>query len=137
MFRGRYPLGVEIPLSLQCVNGSGVPALPTEAPTADVWSSSAKIRTLAVPPLDPSGVTAYFSYRLFLGSLFAVGLYRVFYRYRIGSFSNIVEDAFEIIPGGHQDGAVISLYGFLRPQATYLVQQLDSGKLVRGKNPRV
>lgn len=137
MIRGRYQLGEDVPLALWCRDASGAPSAPNEAPSADIWSSSAKIRTLYLPAQDRAVVTGFFSYRLFLNSSYAPGLYRVNYRYRIGSFHVLEQDQFEILPGGDPAGAVIAMFDFEKPDAVFIVQSLDSGRIVRGKNPRL
>lgn len=141
MFRGRFQLGTEIPLSVLTVNGSNVPSAPTVCPRIEVWSTTAKVVSdKLIPVMDRYGTevdATLFAYNLFLGGGFAAGLYTVYYRYLLGTYEALVEDTFEIVAGGDKDGAVISMYYFDRPQAKYVVMQLDSGKLVKGRNPRV
>jgi hypothetical protein len=137
MYRGRFQLGFEVPLGVLCVNGSDTPVAPTAAPLMEVYSASALVLSKRIPPLDRAAVTGLFQYGLFLGPLFSTGAHTVVYHWASGGTSYASADTFEIIPGGHQDGAVISLYFYERPGARFLVQQLDAGKLVRGRNPRV
>lgn len=137
MYRGRYSLGQEIPLGVLTVNADGTPTLPTTAPHMDIFSSSAKVlEGKLIPIIDRGGQTGYFQYPLFLGPLFAAGRYSVIYRYLVGSYLGQVEDVFEVL-AGDDEGAVIAMYWYERPHAAFVVQQLDSGLLVRGRNPRL
>jgi hypothetical protein len=137
-YRGRQQLGTEITLTVLCVDGNGAPVAPTNAPMMEVYDSAGnQITGKRIPPLEQAVVTGLFQYNLFLGALFSAGTYTVVYRWVSGGNHYGEMDTFEIIPGGHADGSVISLYFYERPGARFLVQQLDSGKLVQGKNPRV
>jgi hypothetical protein len=136
MYRGRIQLGNEVFVGLLCTDANKIPFAPLEAPTMDVWSSSGLVLTKALPAVDQTFITGLFGYRLFLGSLFNTGQYRVFYRYRNGSYDFMDFDTFEVVPGGDPGGAVIAMYPFRTPGANCLIQQLDGGTIVRGKNPR-
>lgn len=138
-YRGRYPLGVEIPLGVLCVNASGTPIAPTEAPLLEVYSDAAASPVVVkrIPPLERAAVTGLFQYPLFLGGAFSAGHHTAVYRWRNGGTQFHSSDTFQVIAGGHEDGAVISLFWYEQPGSRFLVQQLDSGKLVRGRNPRV
>lgn len=137
MFRGRYQLGEELPLLIQCVDDVGSPVAPNAAPVAHIWSETALVKSLSIPAMDQQTVTGLFGMRLFLGGAFAAGIHQVLYKYTAGSFTNVITQMFQILPGGDPDGAVVSMYGFRLPFATFLVHQLDSGKVQKGKNPRV
>lgn len=138
MYRGRQMLGTEIALSVLCVNGSNVPSEPTAAPTMDIYSDSAKVMSLlAMPPMDRYQATGYFQRKVFLNGLFSVGQYRVVYRYIVGSFKGIVIDSFEIISGGNVAGTPIAMYFYRRPHCDWVVQQMDSGRLLKRRNPSV
>ncbi len=78
-----------------------------------------------------------FGQRLLLTAEFAPGRYEIYYRYRASTYSNVVTDVFEIAAGGDTAGSVVSMVGYKRPHATYVVHQLDSGRIRKGKNPRV
>ena len=138
MHRGRFQLGEHVPLAVLCRNSSGQPAAPDAAPQVDVYSDTTHPTTgKAIPAQDKSLVTGLFTYRLFLGSGFVVGRYTVTYHWVIGANHGMQVDDFEIVGGGHEDGEVISMYFYDRPHADFIVQQLSSGKVVRGRNPEV
>lgn len=136
MWRGRYQLGQECPIGLLVTDASGTPTAPTAAPTAEVFGPTG---TLAfhgsLPALDRYGTTGLFQHRLFLGSPFAAGLYRVVYSYVISGTSYGATDTFEVVPGGDQGGTVQSLHWHHRPHGEFLIQQNSSGSVSRGRNP--
>lgn len=135
MFRGNVQLGQEVVLGLQCVNASGVPVRPDSAPVIDVYAPGHVVAGKKIPIMDKADATGYFQYGLFLDLKFSEGPAIVTYRYTAGAFEGFEEDTFDIVPGGHPDGSVISLSWFHRPHANFLVAQLTSGKLVKGRNP--
>lgn len=141
MFRGRYQQGQEIPLGVLCVDEDNTPANPTTAPHMDIYLGAAQVLSgKLLPTLDPGapgGVTGLFQYNLFLGPFFSVGRHTVVYRYLVGTYLGQVVDEFEVVAGGDTDGAVIAACWFEKPHAAFVVQQLDSGQLVKGRNPRL
>lgn len=136
-YLGRYRLGDDVPLTLQCVDASGTASVPTEAPYADVWNASAKIMTLRLPVADKFQATGLFHQLLRLGIDFATGHYRVVYRYLVGSFVGQEVDVFQIVAGGDVGGPVLAMHAYDRADATFIVHQLSSGRLVKGRNPKL
>lgn len=137
MFRGNVQLGQEVILGLQCLDASGVPVLPDESPVIDVYAPGHVVAGKKIPINDKAGVTGFFQYGLFLDLKFTVGPCLVTYRYHAGAYEGFAEDTFTILPGGHPDGTIISLAWYHRPHANFLVAQLTSGKLVKGRNPTI
>lgn len=137
-YLGRYQLGQFVPLTVQCLDASGTPTLPTGPPTIDVWLGSTLIvAAKEIPILDRYGVTAMFRYRLPLDGRFSAGSYMVSYTYTVGSLVVFDIDAFQITAGGDINGAVISMTEFVRPHAKFIVYQTDQRLLLYGKNPRL
>jgi hypothetical protein len=135
---GRYQLGEEVPLKLLCVNGAGAPVAPDAAPTVDIWRGATKVLAGAMlPTLDRAAATGLFRLGVFLGGAFSEGRHTAVFRYRAGSYYGQAVEDFEVVPGGSRDGAVVAVHWYERPHAGFVVQQLDSGKLTRGRNPRV
>ena len=138
MFRGRYQLGQEVPLGVLAVNGSNTPSFPTIVPHMDVFSSTGKvIAGKLLPVLDRGGQTGYFQIPLFLGPQFVAGKYTAVYRWLVGTYLGQSADEFDVLAGGSTDGSIIAMHWFERPQAQFIVQHLDSGKVLRSRNPRV
>lgn len=138
MHTGRYHLGEEITLPVLCLTGSGVPTDPDEAPTLEVYSSSGKpLSGQKISTLEPLATTGLFVGRVFLDESFTTGRYHALVRWLISSTQGSQLFEFEILPGGSATGDVIALHPYERPHATFLVQQRSSGRIFRGKNPRV
>lgn len=138
-YRGRYQLGQHLPLLVLCRNGNDTPTVPSDVPRATIWSpGNTRILAKDVPVLDRFGQTGLFGGVVFLNNDYSThGTYTIEYRYLAGGHYGIDTDQFEIMAGGHKDGSVIAMHYFDRPHAKFIVQQLDSGRLVQGRNPSV
>jgi len=141
MFRGRYQLGDEAPIGVQCTDADNAPAAPDAAPTFSIYNESGtKIVTdKKIPPKDRAQATGLFEHFVRLGSDFAVGRYTVLYKWTTGegTFSGRAVDHLEIIAGGSTDGTVIAMHYYEAQQAAFIVQHTDAGLIKAGKNPRV
>jgi hypothetical protein len=138
MYYGRFQLGQSVPLAIRTDDANGTPTTPDDVPSARIYKDDGTlVKVQRIPTLDKSGVTGLFLLPLFLSSTFAVGGYRVVYSYTISGSPQVKDDYFEIGAGGNAGGAVIGMFWYDRPQAKFLIQQLDSGKLVQGRNPRL
>lgn len=138
MYRGRHTLGQHLNLSVRTTDGATTPLLPDACPVLDVYTAAGvKVRSRLIPVADAGAVTGYFAYRLFLGADLAVGQYLAVYHWRSGSAAYAELDTFEVTGGGQGEGCVLAMREFVRPNARFVVHQLDSGKLKRGRNPRL
>lgn len=136
-YRGRRQLGQEIFLAVLTVDGNGTPTIPDNVPTMKIYTGSGTlVLARSIPIFDRYGTTGLFAYRQFLDGRFASGQYRVTYAWSISGTRYLDEDGFEIVDGGNADGAVLAMTTFVKPQATFIVQDLSSGKTVKGRNPR-
>lgn len=135
-YRGRYQLGRFLPLAIRCRDADGIPVEPDTAPVALVAGPSGAIDSLRLGIRDRFQLTGYFQTNLRLDSRFTVGNYQVLYTWSIGGTAYSEQDDFEVLPGGHADGAALSLFYVPRPQADYLLLGMDSGKILRRRNPR-
>lgn len=141
MYRGRFQIGDEIPLAVLTTNGSGVPVAPDSCPSVEIYGPSGKVqdwipRGKQIPVMDRFATTGFFQGKIFLGSMFTTGLCTVAYRWTSGAYHGQSIDTFEILPGGSDRGHVIALDWYHCPQADFLIQQLDSGRIRAGRNPR-
>lgn len=141
MFLGRYQQGVELPLTLQCVDAAGAPQDPAHDPVVTVYRDASPPVLIQSIPLaaDMRGVvTGFFRRPLFLNHLYGTaGRYLVVFRWQdADGVAHSRAGSFTLLPGGSSDGAVIAMAYVQRPDARYLVWQTDSGRLVRGRNPR-
>lgn len=138
-WEGRYQLGQSAPVAVRTVNGQGTPDLPDDVPIAYLYDASGvKKKAVLLPVVDQqAGGGGWFLLPLFLNEVFAEGTYQVAITWRVAG--EVYMDTFrlEIVPGGHVAGAVIALQAYELPHGKFLVQQLDSGKVAAGRNPRL
>ena len=142
MYLGRFQQGQEIQLVLQCVDANDAPDDPADVPVCSIYQDDDSAPTLLETvklAADLRGVTTgLFRLPHFLGQKYdTAGRYLLIFRWqdsddvghcRVGSF--------HLLPGGSADGAVISMAYIERPDARHLIWQTDSGRLIRGRNPR-
>ena len=131
-YRNRYQLGDFVPLFLVCKNVNGVPTVPDTVPEARLFDPfGVAAGHFSMNPVDRFGTTATFALNLGASQFFnIVGNWRIVYTYKIGTYSGMDEDTFQIVNGGSVNGNVISMYYFHRPNADYVVYQTDGGVLV-------
>lgn len=137
---GRYMLGTEIPLSVLTVDADQLPTAPDVPPVLKIWSATTLVLSAQMPVADRFGTTqnkTFFIYPLFLGGAYSAGLYDVTFSWDISSFAGVEAGNFEVVAGGHSDGAIIAMTLYHRPEADYVVWQNTAGKLQRSRNPRV
>lgn len=134
-YAGSQSLGGRIHLGVACVSGQA-PVTPDAAPVAVVQDSSGDVvAAYALPPADPSSARGVFATAVHLDRRYAAGSYTAHVSYTVGGAARSEAVGFEVLPGGHPDGAVIAGYHYHRPHAEFQVLQLDSGKLFKGRNP--
>lgn len=138
-FLGRYQQGQEVPLWVQVLSNAGVPVLPEEAPRADFYSETGlPISGKSIPILEPAATIGLFQGFQYLDDGWALGRYTVIFRWTANGGELGEERAvFEILPGGDGSGQVLALSYYHRPQADFWVQQRTSGRVFKGKNPRI
>lgn len=139
MYLGRYQIGQCVGLYLRCAGPSKVPTAPTIAPLARIFNGTTLVQAIQLPPCDRfiPNCSGQFHLPLFLGPLYSAGQYQVVYYYTIGSTSYVDEAGFEVMPNGDNRGAVVSAYFLERPEASYVVQGLENGSIIKGRNPTV
>jgi hypothetical protein len=74
---------------------------------------------------------------VWLGGGLALGTYQATYLYSVDGSPFTTTDQFEVVAGGDSGGKVISLFSYTRPEGSYVLAQLESGRLVQGKNPHL
>jgi len=126
-YRGRYQLGDYVTLTFQSVDANGVPTTPTAIPSVQIFDPNGVLQfTLQTPATDQALVTGLFQLRWFV-TQGALGNWRAIFAYVIGAFSGLIEDTYEVIEGGDpRYGNVISMTYFIRPDADYIVYEVDS-----------
>lgn len=127
---GRFRLGERVAVEVVI---SGV---PDDNPVAVVMPSGGG-GTAANQRMGYDKVAGVFRATIRLGATFGLGTYAVSVTYSIAGIASNIQSTFTVVGGGDQAGAVISLYAFDRPEARYVLAQLDGGKLVQGRNPKL
>lgn len=140
-YLGRFQQGVEIPLLLQCVNAEREADDPLDVPHATVYRDGVPpvlVETRALAATLRGVAAGVFRLPLFLGSSYATaGRHLVVYRWvDSDGVARCTTGSFVLLPGGSADGAVVGMHHVARPDARYLLYQTDSGRLIRGRNPR-
>jgi len=143
-YKGRYRQGRYYPLSVLCRQG-GVPTWPDDCPSAVFYGNAASggasaglTERFKLPVIEPARITGWFGMPYRLAQDFGTpGYYSVEYRFTIEGTAYTFLDYFQIVPGGTNNGNVIGLAYFPRPQGNYLVQDLDSGRLAQNLGPNV
>ena len=112
-----------------------LPSLPDSCPTVTIanQTTSTTIGTFLVP-FRGNGI---FRLPYHLGPLLFLGTFTLTFQWTVNGTPYSQVQTFTLVDGGDSGGRVISLYSYTRPDATYLLAQLDSGRLVQGRNPRV
>ncbi len=132
---GRFQPGPSVTIGLSTVNAAQSPAMPDAAPIATIVNASSVTIWTGKIALTPTPFL--FSLPIFLGIAYPVGTYQVSYSWDVLGVPVTASDQFEVIAGGDIGGRVISMYAYVRPEATYVVGQLTSGTIVQGRNPRL
>lgn len=135
---GRFQLGTRINIRLQCLDSSGSPAMPSAVPAIKVWTQGGTlVLNKEIPVEDKRIQPGLFHYSLFLGNTFAAGNYHGEKFYMSGSTPVVETFCFDAIAGGNTAGQAISAIFYHRPQADFIVYQVESGQIRFGANPRV
>jgi hypothetical protein len=139
-YLGRFRLGDSVPLFVCCTNGLGSPTFPIDSPTVKTWDPIAGlVQSFQIPVVDRYAQTGLFEGHLRLSVLYSnLGMWTATYTYVTPDGNpGLKQDNFEIVEGGNPDGNVVSMSWYERPWAYFIVQELDSGKLVQGRNPKL
>lgn len=141
MYLGRYQQGVELPLVLQCTDVNDTPNDPVDVPWVVIYRDGAPptFKASLKMAAELRGIaTGLFRLPVFLDTLYGTaGRYLVVFKWvDSNGVAHTKPASFYLLPGGHADGAILSMYYVLRPDASYLLHQNDSGRIVRGRNPR-
>lgn len=135
-YLGRYWLGGSVPLLVMGKNSNNTFTDAAEAPYARIYSSSAFVKSVRLPKIDHAGINGAFQYLLRLDSAFATGFYDVVVDYVVSAVQKVRHIRFEIVAGGSGDGSAIEMYYLRHPDRSFLLSQLDTGKIKKLRNPR-
>lgn len=140
-YLGRYRQGDYVFLFCQTKDKNGVPTVPVDSPQAKIWApGGVLVASLQIPVIDRYvPVPGLFAFPLRLDYGFsATGMYLVNYHYLLPNvFRGLDQDNFEVLEGGNPDGNIVAMYAYQRPNGQFIVQELDSGNLAIGRNPKL
>jgi hypothetical protein len=134
-YLGRYQVGQDVPLQVQCVDNNGDAAEPAVAPVARLYRDGAFVRAVEVPAETDPDVTGRFRGRYTLGDGDAPGHYGIVYLYGTLGLQRGDCDQFEVVAGGDPSGPVLSAYSLQRPEGDYVLAHLSAGRLASGQTP--
>ena len=98
------------------------------------------VTQVQAPILDRYVATGLFVYPLRLNSSYTTGRYSATHFYRVTGANNyhgLDVDYFEIVAGGDSDGSIVTQAYWERPEASYLIQQTESGNINLKRNPAI
>lgn len=136
-YLGRFMQGSRVPLSVLTANAHGTPGWPSTSPLTYVYSDAGLVASIALPAVAPLIAPGLFGLPLFTDQNYTRGRYRVVYRYTLSGTVYGLVDTFEVVGGGDPAGHVVSMTTFDRPEARYVLAQLEAGRLAQGRNPRL
>lgn len=134
-YLGRYQLGQDVPIQVQCVDSNGASTVPDGAPLALVCREGVFLRAAEVPAETDPDVTGRFRGRITLGDGDAPGHYAVVYLYSTLGLQRGDSDQFEVVAGGDASGPVVAGYSFTRPDGDYFLAHLAAGRVAAGQTP--
>lgn len=137
MFIGRFQLGEIVPIVVWARNNAGTPAVPSSHPEARIYDAAGTlVQTHSLPLVDSADTVGRFRYELPLGTQYAVGYYDVKIEYTISAVVYAELMSFQVLAGGHTDGALIAAELYNSPHSPWLVAETDRGALLAHRNPR-
>lgn len=134
-YLGRYQIGQDVPLAVQCVDNDGNPTQPDTAPLARIYRNGLFLRDMRVPIETDADATGRFRGRYTLGNSDAPGYYAVVYLYGSFALERGDFDCFEVVDGGDPSGSVLAAYSLTRPDGDYVLAHLAAGRLAAGQTP--
>lgn len=141
VYFGRVQQGQELVLSLQCTDVDGVAEDPASIPWVQVYLDAGSPTIVSSRPIPAEArrvEDGVFRLSLFLDTLYSTaGRYLVLLKWKDSDgIAHVRTGSFHLLPGGSADGSVISIHSLIRQDASYLMAQCDSGRLIRKRNPR-
>ena len=140
MWAGRKRLGEFLTLGVSCVSPSNhrLAVTPDAAPQITILQPGGAVAVAARPmPAWGNGKVGQFGFGEFLGSAYAVGNYLALITYAVSGTHMVATRLFSVIEGGNAAGAYTSLAWYDRPEAQYLVGNLENGTLQYNSQPNI
>lgn len=138
LYLGEFQLGNSVPLFLRTTSALHVPTEPNDCPVCVIWKGSTEIERFELPVIERFTKTGSFFLSLFLGTDYSEGNYLAEFRYVLpDDYIGSKQSAFRIVAGGNADGSIVTMYFHARPEAKYVIQQVERGLVLPGKNPSI
>ena len=138
---GTKLLGQWVSVPVSCKDASGDQIAPDAAPTVTIYKANdtpiTGVDSVKMPPLSPGQLTGFFNLDVQLGSHFSAGRYHCLVEYLVSTVKHAEQHFFEIAAGGNANGAYVAMFYYPRPQANYVVGQLDDGTLEFRRGPKL
>ncbi len=135
-YLGAVMQGRRVPLLVRTLGAGSVPRVPLLPPVATLVDEGGSVVLQAeLPAMNQGGTVGLFGMGLRLGGNMPPGRYCVVYSYVLGTVVQMLHSFFDVV-AGDPAGAVISTFAHDRPEARYVLAQLDGGQLVQGRNPK-
>lgn len=137
MYLGRQQLGTYLDVFLQVKDASRAPLMPDGVPSIKVLKGITVVHNGLMPILDKTNRIGLFHSIIFLGGVFSEGTFSVRMGYSVSGVPFIESRSFEVVPAGNALGQVLGMYYLHSPQADFVVYSVESGSILKGKNPRL
>ncbi len=134
-YLGRYQVGQDVPLEIQCVDSNGAPSIPDAAPLVRLYRDGAFLATRVLPIETDGDAVGRFRGNYTLGNADEAGRYAVVYLYSHLGLPRGSSDIFEVVAGGDPAGAVIAGYSLPRPDGDFFLAHLAAGRIASGQTP--
>lgn len=135
----RYQLGERAAVRVQTLDGNLSPTGSVAAPSLKVFApNGSRVMSTTMPALDSNNVTGLYQSSVMLDDNFSTGVYSWRAEATVAGTTFVEEGMFEIVGGGGQDGAVVSLFFLEAPAVTHLLCEVDGqDDVLMLRNPRV
>lgn len=139
MYLGEYLLGEWVSIPVVCRNASRAESNPTAAPVLSIYKADDTpiVDDVTMAPFAQGERTGYFNRDVQLGASFSTGRYFALIQYAVSGSNKAELHFFEVRAGGNAKGAYVALHYYPRPQAKFIVGQLDDGTLEMRRGPKL
>lgn len=133
-YLGHYQLGDEVYLPVLTSSNIGREVEPTEAPVISIFNSLGDLEaTVKVPKISSSRKKYHFGIEYYLKYTLALGKYTAIVSYEKNNVFYIKALYFDVYNSGDINGGPVSMTAVKFENANFVISQLSSGVIIRGK----
>lgn len=133
-YYGFHQKGDEVYVPVATLSGEGFPLNPDNPPLCLIFNPSGVLEKQFTVPRVHNGTDPWlFAMEHFLGKTFSLGKYTVIFAYDDAPDYYITAAYFDVYDTGDSHGNPISLTSVSFENVKYVVSQLTSGAIIRGK----